>query len=574
MTNLVIPEKTLHQHIIILGKTGAGKSSVMRGAFIEPLLDAGEPVCILDPKGDHWGLKSSADGKRAGYPVVIFGGEHADVPLNERAGAHVAELVATGNRPCIIDLGGWMVGERTRFFVDFASTLFKHTRGRRWLLIDEAHNFAPQGSVRALDPDSAKMLHWANRLASEGRGKGINLIAASQRPQKVHKDFITSMETLVAMRVIHKLDRDAIKDWIDGCADPAKGREVLAALANMPRGEAWVWSPEIGFGPQHIRFPLFKTYDSFKPQHADIGAKLKGWAEVDLAEVTARLESVVKEAEAKDPAKLHARIRELEGQLRQQKPASTPAHTVKKVEVPALRHGEIKELKKFLSIVESIIKRATDVKYTLESAIDNAKTISENIRVALTPAVVVHQKAVLPPHKFPNLNHGWNAGTLPNPQQRILDAIAWFESLGISEPNQGAVAFMANYKPTGGAFNNPKARLRINGFIEYRGSNLALTEAGRAHARFPDAAPTNEELHRRVLDRLPGPERKLLTPLIEVYPGVLPDTELAERAGYAPTGGAFNNPKGRLRTLGLVTYPASKCARAADLLFPLTGATT
>jgi len=72
------------------------------------------------------------------------------------------------------------------------------------------------------------MLHWANRLASEGAGKGVTLIAASQRPQKVHKDFVTSCETLIACRVVHKLDRDAIKDWIDGCADAAKGRAVLA----------------------------------------------------------------------------------------------------------------------------------------------------------------------------------------------------------------------------------------------------------------------------------------------------------------------------------------------------------
>jgi hypothetical protein len=139
-------------------------------------------------KGDWWGLKSSADGKRAGYPVIIFGGEHADVPINALSGKHVAELVATGNRPFIIDLGGWMVGERTRFFIDFASTFFRHTRGPRHLAIDEVHNFAPQGKVH--DPDAGKMLHWANRLASEGAGKGITLLSASQRPQKVHKDYL------------------------------------------------------------------------------------------------------------------------------------------------------------------------------------------------------------------------------------------------------------------------------------------------------------------------------------------------------------------------------------------------
>ncbi|HYH41383.1 MAG TPA: DUF87 domain-containing protein, partial [Burkholderiales bacterium] len=211
-----LPLKVLSQHVIVLGKTRSGKSSVLR-LLVEHAIHKEMPVCVIDPKGDWWGLKSSADGKSPGYPVVIFGGEHADVPINEHAGAHVAELYATGNRPCIIDLGGWMPGARTRFFIDFASTFFRLTRGHRWLVIDECHNFAPQGKVQ--DPQAGMMLHWANRLISEAGGKGVTMLNASQRPQKVHKDFVTSHETLIAMRAIHPLDRAAAKEWIDGAGD-------------------------------------------------------------------------------------------------------------------------------------------------------------------------------------------------------------------------------------------------------------------------------------------------------------------------------------------------------------------
>jgi uncharacterized protein len=86
------------------------------------------------------------------------------------------------------------------------------------------------------------------------------------------------------MRVIHPLDRRAIEDWIDGCPDPDKGKEVLRSLASLKRGEAWVWSPEIGFGPTLIQFPLFSTYDSFAAPSGESAGKLKGWAEVDLAQ--------------------------------------------------------------------------------------------------------------------------------------------------------------------------------------------------------------------------------------------------------------------------------------------------
>jgi DNA helicase HerA-like ATPase len=170
MSSLVIPNDTLLQHIIALGKTGSGKSSKLRH-IIEHLLDQDLPVCILDPKGDWWGLKSSADGKSAGYSIVIFGGEHADVPINERAGSQVAELVATGNRPCLIDLGGWTVKDRARFFIDFAATLFKVSRGHRYLAIDEAHNFAPQAGRGDMKGDLPMMLHWANSIVCYLTGK-------------------------------------------------------------------------------------------------------------------------------------------------------------------------------------------------------------------------------------------------------------------------------------------------------------------------------------------------------------------------------------------------------------------
>src|SRR5260221_2624305 len=354
----LVPNEIFDQHIIVLGKTRSGKSSVLR-LFVEHLLGQDKPVCLLDPKGDWWGLKASADGKKAGFPVVIFGGPHGDVPLNARSGAAVAELVATGNRPSIIDLGGWMPGERTQFYIDFASTFFLKTRGRRWLVIDEVHNFCFKGKV--MSPEAGKMLHWSNRLASEGLGKGVALLAASQRPQKVHNDFLTSCETLVAMRVIHPSDREAISDWIDGCADEEKAGDVLSSLASMKRGEAWVWSPEAEFGPKRIQFPMFETYDSFKARTSEESVKLKGWADVDLAEVTKKLEVVVKEAEAKDPAKLQARVRELERELQTEKRKSdkvghSPAAVSKSLD-PRIVDRAVAPFRKALEDVMKIIVR-------------------------------------------------------------------------------------------------------------------------------------------------------------------------------------------------------------------------
>ena len=67
---------------------------------------------------------------------------------------------------------------------------------------------------------------------------------------------------------------------------------------------------------------------------------------------------------------------------------------------------------------------------------------------------------------------------------------------------------------------------------------------------------------------LPGPEKKILQILIDEYPEAISNEELAERAGYTNGGGGYNNPRGRLRTLGLVEYVQGGYVRARDILFP------
>src|SRR5216684_5592518 len=124
---------------------------------------------------------------------------------------------------------------------------------------------------------------------------------ASRTNGFIARRTLTSAETLIAMRVLHPSDRAAVADWIKGCGDPVLGTDVLNTLAQMDRGEGWAWSPEIGFGPERVKFPMFRTYDSFRPQTAADTKALKGWAEVDLDDIRARLATVVKKAEASDP---------------------------------------------------------------------------------------------------------------------------------------------------------------------------------------------------------------------------------------------------------------------------------
>jgi hypothetical protein len=541
----MIPNAVLTQHIVTLGKTRSGKSSTMR-LLVERLLDLNKPVCIIDPKGDWWGLKSSADGKRAGYPVMIFGGEHADWPLNEHAGAAVAELLATGNRPAIIDLGGWMVAERTRFFIRFASTFFRLTRGPHWLAIDEVHNFAPQGKV--FDPDAGKMLHWANRLASEGAGRGITLISASQRPQKVHKDFLTSNETLIAKRVIHPLDRGAIKDWIDGCGDPLKGKEVLDSLAGMKRADGWVWSPEAGFGPILMYFPLFKTYDSFAAPTGPAAHKLTGWASVDMDEVRLSLAAVAEEAKRNDPALLQAEIAKLKRELATKTPARASPELIAAAEQRGFAHGwhnALNSAEPILSKIDDLNVAADELRRMKPKAPPQISRPHTNGRVSPAPAP-----------QQPNMER------LSQAKRLILTALAQYQ--GSRTKNQ--VAVLTGYAVNGGGFNNAISSLRTTGYIiTGHGDQLDITDSGLAALGSFDPLPTGPDLLDHWMRKLPKAQSKALHVLVEAYPEPLPKDEVAARAGYKAAGGGFTNAISRLRTLELISGRGE--LRASEHLF-------
>lgn len=311
----IIPAKALDQHIGILGKTGSGKTFAAKG-IVEGLLYRGRHACILDPTGAWYGLRLLADGKSKGWPIILLGGEHGDIPLSARSGEAVARLVTEQRASIVIDTSGLTVGEYTRFFIDFAGKLYTSIRSPLHLVIDEAHYFAPQGKVP--DPDTGRMLHAANRLMSGGRSRGVRAMLITQRPAKLHKDSLSCVDTLIAMRVMAPQDRGAIEDWIDGAADPKLGKQVLESLANMPRGEGWVWYPEGQF-LERVTFPKIKTYDSSATPTGDGGSK-PTIGEIDLDAVRSALADAVKEAEANDPKALKRRIGELEQQVRQHSP--------------------------------------------------------------------------------------------------------------------------------------------------------------------------------------------------------------------------------------------------------------
>lgn len=570
--HLIFPTKILDQHLVVLGKTGAGKSSALRHV-VEYLLRRKKRVCVIDPKGDWWGLKVSADGKSEGFPVITFGSfkgdVKADIPINAQSGKHLAELVASGNRPCVIGLGGWMTSHLVEFWIGFASALFSHNSGELYLIGDEFHNFAPKGKI--MDPQAGKCLHWSNRLLSEGRGLGLVCLIASQRPQKVHNDTLTSCETLVAMRVVHKSDRKAVQDWIEGCGDMDRGKEVLNSLAGMERGEAFVWSPEIEFGPERLKFPMFETFDSFAPPQLQKKVVASDWSNVDLEAVKEKLASVIEEAKQNDPKELKGEIARLKAELRKAQAgsaANAPAKTeTKTVEVPVFS----KEDRKLFDDVGSSFLKVCDQLEKVAGVVNDSRTLIAMLSARIEQRLKLSAKdlhataapirrtvpapAPRPQRAISAEATGAANGSLPKAERAILRVLANYPE-GKAKREIGVIA---GYRHTGGGFGNAIGALRSKGYIE-GGEVLRITESGMEAYGPVDPLPSGSELFAYWQNHpdLGRAEREVLRVLYEAGGEALTKEEVAARTvsdkgtAYEPQGGGFGNAVGRLRTFELI----------------------
>src|SRR5262249_15711022 len=98
-----LPPDAFDDRIAIVGTAGSGKTYAAKG-FVERLLESGARIAIVDPLGVWWGLRPSADGSAPGYPVIVFGGKHADVPITSEIGVALGRILAREALVCVVDL--------------------------------------------------------------------------------------------------------------------------------------------------------------------------------------------------------------------------------------------------------------------------------------------------------------------------------------------------------------------------------------------------------------------------------------------------------------------------------------
>jgi hypothetical protein len=564
---LSLPIDAVTQTFAFLGRRGSGKT-YGSGKLAELFLEAGAQIVVLDPIGTWYGLRLSADGKSKGFSVPVFGGEHGDVPLEPQAGALIAKLLVDQHFSAVLDVSTFRKEQRKQFVTDFAEELMhrkKTNRSAMHVFFEEAQLFIPQ----QVQGKTARMVGAFEDLIKLGRNYGIGATLLSQRPQSVNKDVLNQTEVLLAFQMTGPQERKTIDGWI---SDKGIDEKLADILPRLKVGEARLWSPQWLGVSETIHIAKKKTFDASSTP--TVGAAIvqpKELSPVDVEKIKTSMADVVKRAEDLDPKKLQARIRQLEIDLAK-KPAAEIQTKVETQTIEVFPKGldgklgtrigtianAVAAIEKSCQDVRNLIDEALTV--IIEAAKSEPKAMAAVANVSRVhtpslpkPAPIIHKNITKP------ITAEIGDLKLNKKQQEILDAIAWWESIGITAPTGIQVGAVALVDPTGGHFSNLVSPLSSNGLIERANGKLTLTDLGRSIANVPETASTlvgyHDVLRNRVrkMKAAGGRTIDILDTIIAAGGKPITSEEIGQLVGIDHTGGHFSNTIGPLSTAGLIT---------------------
>lgn len=611
--DLALPVDFMTMATVVYGARGSGKTTF--GAVVaEELHAAKQRFCAIDLKGDLWGLKSTADGKGEGIPVVIFGGDHADLPLEEGAGKFLGELVAGLEQSVVLDLEHFSKGKQVRFLAEFFAALYDKNREPLLIIADEAQRYAPQ---KALSPEGQVCLGAVEDLVKLGRKHGIGVLLLTQRGAGLNKEVSEICDMMVVFRTPGPLDQQRVRDWFEANSGDTA---LIDAVSGLQKGHALVASAHPDLKVCKVVYMRQReTFDSSAtPKVGERRREPKKLAKPQLEVIKAQMTDALQRQEANDPRRLKQEIQALQARL--QKGSLAPGYVaVEKGELDALAHakrkmeralGLTREGLPFGALLDTLIARKSEVKVDpdqlrrVERLVDKLGKETENLdksrdRLAQAQQAVISETDNLrqalklqlrtlqapPEQAAPYLPGGVlkrpkngvivhreiedrgfqplpkidNDGDLPRGEAATLAAcIQYPEGLTRSQ-----LTVLTGYKRS--SRDAYISRLVPRGYVVVQGERIVATPEGRA--ALPDAQPLpqGEELQRFWLERLPEGERVVLKELLGIYPNGVERTWIDERTGYKRSSrDAYIS---RLMAKQLVEAPNSGVVKASDVLF-------
>lgn len=557
--SLALPLELAARTQCIVAQKGAGKTYTAKKET-EEMLEAGLQVCCLDPTGVWWGLRSSADGKGKGFPILVMGGNHADVPLEPSAGEIVANFVVESGQSVILDMSAFESNAaQDRFAEKFAETLYRLKSAKPTslhLMIDEADSFAPQSPM----PGQRRMLGAFEAIVRRGRSRGLGMTLITQRPAVLNKNLLSQADLLVCLRVVGTHDHKALQEWVNLNASKEQHNQFMASLPSLQNGEGWFWSPGWLGIFERTKIGKCRTFDSSKTPEPGQVAIMPKLAPVDLEKLTSEIKATVQRIGENDPAKLRAKIAHLERELAK----SGSRHDVREKFV--LKDGQLERVETLLRQLEEwTVKSQTSLNALLARDRELAVPLREiagmivgSRQIAKAPAkmhATQPKMHAVPPEMH---NSASNLHNVPSGgMKRIMIALA--QRPGLSARQIGVRAGLSS---SSGTFSTYVARMRSNGWIDGGRDSMQITDRGLASLGSYDPLPTGKALYEYWRGELGGGAARMLQALYECYPRAISKEELGGLAGIAHSSGTFSTYLSRLRALELVTGTRELAASA------------
>jgi hypothetical protein len=528
----------------ILGLPNSGKSHTAL-VLAEELLENQIPIVAFDPAGVWWSLKTGVNGNK-GYPVVVAGGEHADIPLTPGSAKNIMDAAMKANIPIVFDLSGEETAHKTdwrKIVKDTVNHLYYHNKqyGIRHIFLEEAAEFVPQ---RIQDFDVYSVIDKTIRI---GRNKGLGITLINQRAAAINKEAYENCNLNILHNQEGRNSLKQIQDWFTVKKEDA-GKEIMQSIPNLNPGECWIIGNRME--PVKVQVRPRKTY------HPD------PYQEDDTIPSTAKIANVKGFVE-----KLVSQLKDIEKVVDTGKGNKATDQEVKTLkEQLDLARNTITRREEEITRLNTTIRDFQNVNGEFQSRINQAAAIL-NVSPIAAPKEIHQSKHTSQPAPERTATpikrsapaapaSGENHIASGSGKVKIMKAIHTFYPTRITKQLIGIVAGMS---AKGGTFNEYFRQLKREGHIEGDGNNFTLTGKGRstlAATGNGTALSTDPDHLINMWIEIEGAGSKkanMLRALFNHYDaGWINKDNFALHSDMAGSGGTFNEYKRQLKRKGLI----------------------
>lgn len=504
----------------ILGIRDAGKTYTAVKAA-EELIESGFPIIAYDPVGVWKNLKVGT-GKHKGYPVVVAGGEGADIRLTATNAVDIVRAAMKENISLVIDLYSPELIHKSTWIKIVQETVDllmyeNKAYSMRHIFVEEAAEFIPQ----RIQPQQSKVYASLERLARMGRNARLGMTIINQRAEEVNKAILEICAMCLLHRQIGKNSLKSIQQWLD-LRQLDDVSDIIKSLPNLKQGECWI----IGQTAQPKLIQISKRNTAHPDPKNWKDPEVKA-ATVDVSSFVWKMNEQLQKKEA--PKKVVQQIKENSRELETLKAQSQKHHEEYQKLLVQLKdlEKENAQLKSEFSAITKIVQRAANV--------------TTNKLESTAPARIQFVKPAAKPVSMPRESNG----AIGKAARTIANFLATYPSRQFTKAQIGIAC---GYSPGSGGFNNAMSELNVAGLIVREGGRIAISPSASLEV---ESAEYSIDTFKEKLAKC---EREIYEVLLNNPNREYTKHDLAAHteSQYSPDSGGFNNSLSRLNTLELI----------------------